>query len=117
MFSLTLLLHCSCSEEKKGSGKPKKTFQAADLRNMHDILSKNMYKIRQRVRCQVIQPPRSRIHVSLVLASCGYFWATCRALTSGIDADGRFAWPWAAGDGSFPLAASHHLLVESANAQ
>ena len=37
-------------EEKKISSKPKKTFLAADLRNMHDILSKNMYKIRQRVR-------------------------------------------------------------------
>lgn len=38
----------SLYEEKKNAGKPKKTFLAADLRNMHDILSKNMYKIRQR---------------------------------------------------------------------
>ncbi|XP_061580604.1 sodium/hydrogen exchanger 2 [Cololabis saira] len=35
----------SLREEKK---KPKKTFLAADLRNMHNVLSKNMYKIRQR---------------------------------------------------------------------
>lgn len=35
-------------EEKKSSSKPKKKFLAADLRSMHDVLSKNMYKIRQR---------------------------------------------------------------------
>ncbi|KAJ8013283.1 hypothetical protein DPEC_G00051640 [Dallia pectoralis] len=33
--------------DKKGSGKPKKKFVFADLKNMHDILSKNMYKTRQ----------------------------------------------------------------------
>ncbi|CAK6959217.1 sodium/hydrogen exchanger 2 [Scomber scombrus] len=38
----------SLYEEKKGSAKPKKKFLAGDLKNMHDILSKNMYKIRQR---------------------------------------------------------------------
>nr|XP_046260168.1 sodium/hydrogen exchanger 2 [Scatophagus argus] len=38
----------SLYEEKKSSSKPKKKFLASDLRNMHDILSKNMYKIRQR---------------------------------------------------------------------
>lgn len=38
----------SIYEEKKSSGKPKKKFQAPDLKNMHDILSKNMYRIRQR---------------------------------------------------------------------
>ncbi|XP_074551162.1 sodium/hydrogen exchanger 2 [Halichoeres trimaculatus] len=38
----------SLYEEKKNSARPKKKFMAADLRNMHDILSKNMYKIRQR---------------------------------------------------------------------
>uniref|UniRef100_A0A8C4H6G8 Sodium/hydrogen exchanger n=1 Tax=Dicentrarchus labrax TaxID=13489 RepID=A0A8C4H6G8_DICLA len=32
----------------KNSGKPKKKFLASDLKSMHDILSKNMYKIRQR---------------------------------------------------------------------
>lgn len=37
-------------EKKKGSAKPKKKFLAEDLRNMHNMLSKNMYKIRQRVR-------------------------------------------------------------------
>ncbi|XP_035532592.1 sodium/hydrogen exchanger 2 [Morone saxatilis] len=37
----------SLYEEKKNSGKPKK-FLAGDLKSMHDILSKNMYKIRQR---------------------------------------------------------------------
>uniref|UniRef100_A0A8C5GJ85 Sodium/hydrogen exchanger n=1 Tax=Gouania willdenowi TaxID=441366 RepID=A0A8C5GJ85_GOUWI len=38
----------SLYEEKKNSAKPKKKFLAPDLKNMHDILSKNMYKIRQR---------------------------------------------------------------------
>ncbi|XP_022596365.1 sodium/hydrogen exchanger 2-like [Seriola dumerili] len=38
----------SLYEEKKSSARPKRKFMAADLRNMHDILSKNMYKIRQR---------------------------------------------------------------------
>nr|XP_019956182.1 PREDICTED: sodium/hydrogen exchanger 2-like [Paralichthys olivaceus] len=38
----------SLYEEKKSSAKPKKKFLASDLKNMHDILSKNMYKIRQR---------------------------------------------------------------------
>ncbi|KAM3607291.1 uncharacterized protein V6R79_005254 [Siganus canaliculatus] len=38
----------SLYEEKKNTGKPKKKFLAPDLKNMHDILSKNMYKIRQR---------------------------------------------------------------------
>ncbi|TKS66929.1 Sodium/hydrogen exchanger 2 [Collichthys lucidus] len=38
----------SVYEEKKSSAKPRRKFLAADLRNMHDILSKNMYKIRQR---------------------------------------------------------------------
>ncbi|XP_078118316.1 sodium/hydrogen exchanger 2 [Sander vitreus] len=38
----------SLYEEKKSSAKPKKKFLATDVKNMHDILSKNMYKIRQR---------------------------------------------------------------------
>ncbi|KAA8587981.1 hypothetical protein FQN60_001175, partial [Etheostoma spectabile] len=38
----------SLYEEKKSSAKPKKTFLATDVKNMHDMLSKNMYKIRQR---------------------------------------------------------------------
>uniref|UniRef100_A0A3Q2XRC2 Sodium/hydrogen exchanger n=1 Tax=Hippocampus comes TaxID=109280 RepID=A0A3Q2XRC2_HIPCM len=38
----------SLHEEKKGPAKPKRKFLAADLRNMHDLLAKNMYKIRQR---------------------------------------------------------------------
>ncbi|XP_067460004.1 sodium/hydrogen exchanger 2 [Thunnus thynnus] len=38
----------SLYEEKKSSAKPKKKFLPGDLKNMHDILSKNMYKIRQR---------------------------------------------------------------------
>ncbi|KAF0026611.1 hypothetical protein F2P81_021348 [Scophthalmus maximus] len=38
----------SLYEEKKSSAKPKRKFMAGDLKNMHDILSKNMYKIRQR---------------------------------------------------------------------
>ncbi|KAL2087445.1 hypothetical protein ACEWY4_016273 [Coilia grayii] len=38
----------SLHDEKKASYKPKKKFLASDLKNMHDILSKNMYKIRQR---------------------------------------------------------------------
>ena len=41
----------SFSEEKKGpASNPKKKFGRADLRSMHDLLSKNMYKIRERVR-------------------------------------------------------------------
>ena len=48
--------HFFYSEKKKKSSsptitaKPKKKFLLSDLRNMHNILSKNMYKIRQRVR-------------------------------------------------------------------
>uniref|UniRef100_A0A3Q2ZCZ6 Sodium/hydrogen exchanger n=1 Tax=Kryptolebias marmoratus TaxID=37003 RepID=A0A3Q2ZCZ6_KRYMA len=38
----------SLHEDKKESAKPKKKFFAEDLKNMHNILSKNMYKIRQR---------------------------------------------------------------------
>ncbi|XP_027879643.1 sodium/hydrogen exchanger 2 [Xiphophorus couchianus] len=38
----------SLQGEKKESTNPKKTFMAEDLKNMHDLLSKNMYKIRQR---------------------------------------------------------------------
>ncbi|XP_028250107.1 sodium/hydrogen exchanger 2 isoform X2 [Parambassis ranga] len=38
----------SLHEEMKTFSKPKKQFLADDLKNMHDILSKNMYKIRQR---------------------------------------------------------------------
>ncbi|XP_062259134.1 sodium/hydrogen exchanger 2 [Platichthys flesus] len=38
----------SLYEEKKSSAKPKKKFLTSDLKSMHDILSKNMYKIRQR---------------------------------------------------------------------
>lgn len=37
------------SSDEKPSSNPKKKFMANDLRNMHEILSKNMYKIRQRV--------------------------------------------------------------------
>uniref|UniRef100_A0A3Q2QPA8 Sodium/hydrogen exchanger n=1 Tax=Fundulus heteroclitus TaxID=8078 RepID=A0A3Q2QPA8_FUNHE len=39
----------SLQEEKKESSKPKKKFMAEDLKNMHNILSKNMYKIRHRL--------------------------------------------------------------------
>uniref|UniRef100_A0A671Y8S3 Sodium/hydrogen exchanger n=1 Tax=Sparus aurata TaxID=8175 RepID=A0A671Y8S3_SPAAU len=38
----------SLSDERKESSRPKKKFMAADVRKMHDILSKNMYKIRQK---------------------------------------------------------------------
>ncbi|XP_061082098.1 sodium/hydrogen exchanger 2 [Conger conger] len=38
----------SLQDEKKPSAKPKRKFMANDLKNMHDLLSKNMYKIRQR---------------------------------------------------------------------
>uniref|UniRef100_A0A3P8UXZ8 Sodium/hydrogen exchanger n=1 Tax=Cynoglossus semilaevis TaxID=244447 RepID=A0A3P8UXZ8_CYNSE len=38
----------SVYEDKKSPSQPKKKFMASDLRKMHDILSKNMYKIRQR---------------------------------------------------------------------
>lgn len=39
------------SDDRKEASRPKKTFRAADVRRMHDILSKNMYKIRQKVTC------------------------------------------------------------------
>uniref|UniRef100_A0A3P9PMK9 Sodium/hydrogen exchanger n=1 Tax=Poecilia reticulata TaxID=8081 RepID=A0A3P9PMK9_POERE len=38
----------SLQDEKKEASRPKKTFKATDIRKMHDILSKNMYRIRQR---------------------------------------------------------------------
>uniref|UniRef100_A0A3B4ZH29 Sodium/hydrogen exchanger n=1 Tax=Stegastes partitus TaxID=144197 RepID=A0A3B4ZH29_9TELE len=38
----------SLHDEKKEAARPKKKFLAADVRKMHDILSKNMYKIRHR---------------------------------------------------------------------
>uniref|UniRef100_A0A3P9PMX1 Sodium/hydrogen exchanger n=1 Tax=Poecilia reticulata TaxID=8081 RepID=A0A3P9PMX1_POERE len=36
------------SLQYKEASRPKKTFKATDIRKMHDILSKNMYRIRQR---------------------------------------------------------------------
>lgn len=42
-----LSLHLS--DDRKEASRPKKKFLAADVRKMHDILSKNMYKIRQKV--------------------------------------------------------------------
>ncbi|XP_077369285.1 sodium/hydrogen exchanger 2-like [Festucalex cinctus] len=38
----------SLHDERKDSSRPKKNYLAADVRKMHDILSKNMYKIRER---------------------------------------------------------------------
>lgn len=38
----------SLHDERKEASRPKKKFLAADVRKMHDILSKNMYKIRQK---------------------------------------------------------------------
>uniref|UniRef100_A0A3P8TL83 Sodium/hydrogen exchanger n=1 Tax=Amphiprion percula TaxID=161767 RepID=A0A3P8TL83_AMPPE len=38
----------SLHDEKKEAARPKKKFLAADVRKMHDILSKNMYKIRHK---------------------------------------------------------------------
>ncbi|XP_037122919.1 sodium/hydrogen exchanger 2-like [Syngnathus acus] len=38
----------SLHDERRNSPQPKKNLLAADVRNMHDILSKNMYKIRER---------------------------------------------------------------------
>uniref|UniRef100_A0A3B3UGL3 Sodium/hydrogen exchanger n=1 Tax=Poecilia latipinna TaxID=48699 RepID=A0A3B3UGL3_9TELE len=38
----------SLQDEKKEASRPKKKFKATDIRKMHDILSKNMYRIRQR---------------------------------------------------------------------
>lgn len=37
------------SDDRKEASRPKKKFLAGDVRRMHDILSKNMYKIRQKV--------------------------------------------------------------------
>uniref|UniRef100_A0A671XPW6 Sodium/hydrogen exchanger n=1 Tax=Sparus aurata TaxID=8175 RepID=A0A671XPW6_SPAAU len=41
-------------------------FKAADLKNMHDILSKNMYKIRQRVRYTPVCQENSCVHIHLL---------------------------------------------------
>uniref|UniRef100_A0A8C4IWV4 Sodium/hydrogen exchanger n=1 Tax=Dicentrarchus labrax TaxID=13489 RepID=A0A8C4IWV4_DICLA len=38
----------SLHDERKEASRPKKMFLTADVRKMHDILSKNMYKIRQK---------------------------------------------------------------------
>ncbi|XP_071759075.2 sodium/hydrogen exchanger 2-like [Centroberyx gerrardi] len=38
----------SLHDERKAASRPKTKFLAADVRKMHDILSKNMYKIRQK---------------------------------------------------------------------
>ncbi|KAM9328762.1 sodium/hydrogen exchanger 2-like [Pholidichthys leucotaenia] len=38
----------SLSDEKKEASRPKKKFLASDVRKMHELLSKNMYKIRQK---------------------------------------------------------------------
>ncbi|XP_068165389.1 sodium/hydrogen exchanger 2-like [Antennarius striatus] len=38
----------SLNDERKDAARPKKKFLAGDVRKMHDILSKNMYKIRQK---------------------------------------------------------------------
>ncbi|XP_041637363.1 sodium/hydrogen exchanger 2-like [Cheilinus undulatus] len=38
----------SLHDERKEASRPKKKFKASDIRKMHDILSKNMYKIRER---------------------------------------------------------------------
>lgn len=60
------------SDDMKEASRPKKTFRAADVRRMHDILSKNMYKIRQKVTCtQISAIPRVRVknvgkHVSYI---------------------------------------------------
>lgn len=40
------------SDDRKEASRPKKTFRATDVRKMHDLLTKNMYKIRQKVRKQ-----------------------------------------------------------------
>lgn len=57
VFSEFIYLFFKFREEKKESAKPKKTFMAEDLKNMHDLLSKNMYKIRQRVRWTIKTAP------------------------------------------------------------
>uniref|UniRef100_A0A3Q3XQZ3 Sodium/hydrogen exchanger n=1 Tax=Mola mola TaxID=94237 RepID=A0A3Q3XQZ3_MOLML len=38
----------SLEDDRKEASRPKKKFLAADVRKMHDILSKNMYRIRQK---------------------------------------------------------------------
>ncbi|XP_061780061.1 sodium/hydrogen exchanger 2-like [Nerophis lumbriciformis] len=38
----------SLYDEKKGTSRPKKKFLAADVSRMHDILAKNMYRIREK---------------------------------------------------------------------
>lgn len=66
MFSLNICFYLSFSEEKKSAAKPKKKFKAADLKNMHDILSKNMYKIRQRVRYTPVCQENGCVHIHLL---------------------------------------------------
>ncbi|XP_057712669.1 sodium/hydrogen exchanger 2-like isoform X3 [Corythoichthys intestinalis] len=53
----------SLHDERKDSSKPKKNYMAADVRKMHAILSKNMYKIRERTMAytnKFSQPENSR---------------------------------------------------------
>lgn len=51
-MSARLCFFCSCllvRDEKKDVSRPKKKLLAADIKKMHNILSKNTYKIRHRV--------------------------------------------------------------------
>lgn len=57
--SLVSLLLPPASDERKEASRPKKRFVAADVRKMHDILSKNMYKIRQKVTTPAEKPSLS----------------------------------------------------------
>lgn len=63
IFSNSLFL----SDERRDATRPKKRFKAADIMKMHDILSKNMYKIRQKVNEQLFmktsQDQRQKWHI------------------------------------------------------
>jgi len=48
------------SDKRKESSRPKKKFLPADVRKMQDILSKNMYKIRQKVPPPAEEPSRGQ---------------------------------------------------------
>ncbi|XP_019747230.1 sodium/hydrogen exchanger 2-like [Hippocampus comes] len=59
----------SLYDERKNSSQPQKNFLTEDVRKMHDILSKNMYKIRERTMAytnKLNQPDNSRAREILI---------------------------------------------------
>ncbi|XP_077426646.1 sodium/hydrogen exchanger 2-like isoform X1 [Vanacampus margaritifer] len=59
----------SLHDERKDSSRPKKNYLAGDVRKMHDILSKNMYKIREKTMAytnKLNQPANNRAREILI---------------------------------------------------